>query len=76
MAVLSMYKIALVYCSTSLKVMEGCSRVFLQGSELFAVQQQLSGEQQLHALSMKACFALNWLLETQVTTAQEDRAGG
>ena len=56
-AVLSMYKIVLVYHSVLLKVMQGCSGVFLQALELFAVQEQLWGEQQLFGLSMKACFA-------------------
>lgn len=73
-AVLSMYKVVLVYGSALLKVMQGRSGVFLQALELFAVQQQLWGEQQLCGLSMKACFAQNWLLETQVP-AQEDGAG-
>lgn len=56
-AVLSMYKIVLVYRSALLKVMQGCSGVFLQALELCAVQQQLWGEWQLCGLSMKACFA-------------------
>lgn len=65
-AVLSTYKIVLVYPSALLKVMQGCSGVCLQALELFAVWQELWGERQLCRLSMAACFAWNWLPETQV----------
>lgn len=56
-AVLSTYKIVLVYRSALPKVMQGRSRVFLQALELLAIQQQLWGERQLCGLSVKACFA-------------------